>query len=104
MSQQQLLLKEKLSIFTNSTRIWKTVTQITGRYSDGRNGRCSIGVIMSYYGWNGWNGWNGKDDSHAAIKLVGALIALRYAGIDKNLIIQLNDSDATFDEIADYLR
>jgi len=32
------------------------------------------------------------------------LIALRYAGIDKNLIIQLNDSDATFDEIADYLR
>jgi hypothetical protein len=56
---------------------------------------------MSYYGWNGWNG---KDDSHAAIKLLGALIALRYAGIDKNLIIQLNDSDATFDEIADYLR
>jgi hypothetical protein len=53
---------------------------------------------MSYYGWNG------KDDSHAAIKLLGALIALRYAGIDKNLIIQLNDSDATFDEIADYLR
>ncbi|MFZ1877638.1 MAG: hypothetical protein WAU25_11470 [Nitrososphaeraceae archaeon] len=35
-----------------------------------------------------------------AIKLLGALIALRYAGIDKNLIIQLNDSDATFDEIA----
>jgi len=24
----------------------------------------------------------------------------RYAGIDKNLIIQLNNSDATFDEIA----
>ena len=69
-----------------------------GRYSDGRNGRCSIDVIMSYYGWNG------KDDSHAAIKLLGALIALRYAGIDKNLLIQLNDSDATFDEIADYLR
>jgi len=101
MSQRQLLLKEKLSISQILRAYGKQFTQITGRYSDGRNGRCSIGVIMSYYGWNGWNG---KDDSHAAIKLLGALIALRYAGIDKNLIIQLNDSDATFDEIADYLR
>jgi hypothetical protein len=96
MSQRQLLLKEKLSISQILRAYGKQFTQITGRYSDGRNGRCSIGVIMSYYGWNG------KDDSHAAI--LGALIALRYAGIDKNLIIQLNDSDATFDEIADYLR
>ena len=98
MSQQQLLLKEKLSISQILRAYGKQFTQITGRYSDGRNGRCSIGVIMSYYGWNG------KDDSHAATKLLGALIALRYAGIDKNLIIQLNDLDATFDEIADYLR
>jgi len=98
MSQRQLLLKEKLSISQILRAYGKQFTQITGRYSDGRNGRCSIGVIMSYYGWNG------KDNSHAAIKLLGALIALRYAGIDKNLIIQLNDSDATFDEIADYLR
>ena len=98
MSQQQLLLREKLSISQILRAYGKQFTQITGRYSDGRNGRCSIGVIMSYYGWNG------KDDSHAAIKLLGALIALRYAGIDKNLLIQLNDSDATFDEIADYLR
>ncbi|MGA9317255.1 MAG: hypothetical protein WBV84_04285 [Nitrososphaeraceae archaeon] len=94
MSQQQLLLKEKLSISQSLLAHGKQFTQITGRYSDGRNGRCSNGVIMSYYGWNG------EDDSHIATKLVGALIALRYAGIDKNLIIQLNDSDATFDEIA----
>jgi len=98
MSQRQLLLKEKLSISQILRAYGKQFTQITGRYSDGRNCRCSIGVIMSYYGWNG------KDNSHAAIKLLGALIALRYAGIDKNLIIQLNDSDATFDEIADYMR
>ena len=52
---------------------------------------------MSYYGWNG------KDDSQASGKLLGALIALRHAGIDKNLIIRLNDSGVTFDEIADYL-
>ena len=41
--------------------------------------------------------------SHAGGKLLGALIILRYAGIDKNLIIRLNDSGATFDEIADNL-
>jgi hypothetical protein len=58
MSQQQLLLKEKLSISQILRVYGKQFMQITGRYSDG----------------------------------------------DKNLIIQLNDSDATFDEIADYLR
>jgi hypothetical protein len=36
-------------------------------------------------------------------KLLGALIALRSAGIDKNLLIDINDSGMTFDEIADYL-
>jgi hypothetical protein len=40
---------------------------------------------MSYFGWNG------KEDSNASSKLLGALIALRQAGIDRNLIIELND-------------
>jgi hypothetical protein len=57
----------------------------------------SIGVIMSYYSWNG------KDDSQASGKLLAALIALRHAGIDKNLLIDLNDPGFTFHEIADYL-
>ena len=52
---------------------------------------------MSYYGWNG------KEDSGAASKLLGTLITLRSAGIDKNLLIEMNDSGFTFDEIADYL-
>jgi hypothetical protein len=52
---------------------------------------------MSYYGWSG------KDDSQAASKLLGTLIALRSAGIDKNLLIEMNDSGYSFDEIADYL-
>jgi hypothetical protein len=56
-----------------------------------------LGVIMSYYGWNG------KDDFQAASKLLGTLIALRCAGINKNLLIDLNDSGLSFDEIADYL-
>jgi hypothetical protein len=52
---------------------------------------------MSYYGWDG------RDDSHATTKLLGALIALRCADIDKNLLIEMNDSGLSFDEIADYL-
>jgi hypothetical protein len=71
--------------------------QIAERYSDGLNGRCALGVIMSYFGWNG------RDDSNASSKLLGTLIALRNAGIDKNEIIEMNDSGFTFDEIADYL-
>jgi hypothetical protein len=96
--QHQLLLKqEKLTISQILRAYGKQFTQITERYSDGINGRCAMGVIMSYYGWNG------KDDSQASGKLLGALIALRYAGIDKNLLIDLNDSGFTFHEIADYL-
>jgi hypothetical protein len=48
-------------------------------------------------------GWNGKDDSQASGKLLGTLIALRSAGIDKNLLIEMDDSGYTFDEIAAYL-
>jgi hypothetical protein len=95
--QQQQMLKEKLST-SQILRIYgKQFTQITERFSDGRNGRCALGVIMSYYGWNG------KDDSQASGKLLGALIALRYAGVNKNLLIEMNDSGYTFEEIADYL-
>jgi hypothetical protein len=97
MSQQPLVLKEKLSI-SQILRIYgKQFTQIIERYSDGRNGRCAIGVIMSYYGWNG------KDDSQAASELLGTLIALRYAGIDRNLLIDMNDSGMSFEEIANNL-
>jgi hypothetical protein len=49
---------------------------------------------MSYYGWKG------KADSHGAEKLLGAL---RHTGVSKDLIIRLNDSGKTFEEIADYL-
>ena len=36
-------------------------------------------------------------------KLLGASIALRHTGVSKDLIIRLNDSGKTFEEIADYL-
>ena len=97
MSQPQQLLKQELTV-TQVLRIHgKQFRQITERYSDGHNGRCALGVIMSYYGWNG------QDDSEAASKLLGTLIALRCTGVDKNLLIEMNDSGFTFDEIADYL-
>ena len=97
MSQQQQLLKQELTISEILRTYGKQFRQITERYSNGHNGRCALGVIMSYYGWNG------QDDSEAATKLLGTLIALRYAGIDRNLLIEMNDSGFTFDEIADYI-
>ena len=75
----------------------KQFTQIRKQYTDGRGGRCVMGVIMSYYGWDG------KCINNAERRLYAALVALRRAGISKELLIELNDSGATFDQIADYL-
>jgi hypothetical protein len=97
---QQLILKEQQLQLTVSEILrtnGKQFRQITERYSDGFNGRCALGVIMSYYGWNG------HDDSQFASKLLGTLIALKSAGIDKNLVIEMNDSGFSFDKIADYI-
>jgi hypothetical protein len=47
--------------------------------------------------------WNGKHNFDAPIRLQCALRALKSADIDKNIIIQLSDSGAKFDEIANYL-
>ena len=67
------------------------------RYSDGHKGRCAIGLLMSFYGWDG------KDNLDAAKRLLAALVELKDAGIDEGLLIDLNDSGYTFDEISDYL-
>ena len=75
----------------------KQFTQIRKQYTDGLSGRCVMGVIMSYYGWDG------KCITNAERRLYAALVALRQAGISKELLIELNDSGGTFDEIADYL-
>lgn len=75
----------------------KQFRQIRKQYTDGLGGRCVMGVIMSYYGWDG------KCINNAERRLYAALVALRQAGISKELLIELNDSGATFEEIADYL-
>lgn len=98
MSQQkQQLLKQDLTISQILRHYGKQFTQIKKCYSDGQNGRCALGVIMSYFGWNG------KDEPVATNRLLDVLVALGRDGISENLIIRLNDSGATFDEIADYL-
>jgi hypothetical protein len=97
MSSQQLLLRQELTLSQILRTYGKQFTQITERYSDGTNGRCAMGVIMSYFGWNG------KDDIRASRKLLSAFIALTHTGVSKDLVVQLNDSGLSFDEIADYL-
>ena len=94
---QHLISKQQLTVSQILRIHGKQFTQITERYSDGNNGRCVMGVIMSYFGWNG------KDDVRASRKLLSAFIALTHAGVSKDLAVQLNDSGMSFDEIADYL-
>ena len=95
--QQHQLLKPELTV-SQILRIYgKQFTQITEQYSDGHNGRCAMGVIMSYLGWDG------KDDVRASRKLLSAFIALTHAGVSKDLVVQLNDSGMSFDEIGDYI-
>lgn len=52
---------------------------------------------MSYFGWDG------TDDFDTAKVLFAAMGKLKRAGIDEDLLINLNDSGYTFDKIADYL-
>ncbi len=97
MSRQQLLLKQELTVSQILRTYGKQFRQIQMQYSDGKNGRCAIGVIMSYFGWDG------KDDIRASRKLLSAFIALTHAGVTKDLVIQLNDSGMSLDDIADHL-
>ncbi|HZD34453.1 MAG TPA: hypothetical protein VE130_04555 [Nitrososphaeraceae archaeon] len=50
-----------------------------------------------------YRGWNGKDDSDAPNRLLDALATLGRNGISEDLVVGLNDSGMTFDEITDYL-
>ena len=95
--QQQLLKKQELTVSQILRTYGKQFSQIMGQYSDGHDGRCVLGVIMSYYGWDG------VDKINAGKKLSTALNALDHIGIDKNMLIEMNDSGYAFDEIADHL-
>jgi hypothetical protein len=97
MRQQFQLLNEKLLISQILQNYGKQFTQITERYSDGHNGRCAIGVLMSYLSWDG------RVNFGTANSLLAVSDVLKHAGIDEDLLIDLNDSGYTFDEIADYL-
>ena len=95
--QHEQLLSQELSISQILRAYGRQFTQIREQYTDGVNGRCAMGVIMSYYGWDG------KCCTNAERRLYAALVALRRAGLTKESLIELNDSGMTFEEIADYL-
>jgi hypothetical protein len=96
--QLQVLKQQELTVSQILRTYGKQFEQITERYSDGRNGRCAMGVIMSYFGGDG------AHDSDITTSLQAALPTLSNGGLrDDFSIIELNDSGMTFDEIADYL-
>jgi hypothetical protein len=51
--QQQQLLAHELTISQILRTYGKQFTQIREQYTDGINGRCAMGVIFSYFGWDG---------------------------------------------------
>ena len=89
--------KQEASISQIIRTYGKDYKQLRKRYADGEAGRCVMGVIKSYYGWDG------KCITNAERRLYAAQVALRRAGISKELLIELNDSGASFDDIANYL-
>jgi hypothetical protein len=98
MSQQLQLLKQELTISEILRTYGKQFRQITERYSDGHNGRCALGVIWSYFGWDG------RPDSDMTMSIKAALPTLAKTGLgDDFSIIELNDTGWSFDEIADYI-
>jgi hypothetical protein len=97
MSQQLQLFKKELNISEMLRSYGKQFRQIQMRYSDGLNGRCALGVIMSYFGWDG------RENIDAANDILAIFFELKNADIDGDLLIELNDSGMSFEEIADYL-
>ena len=97
MSMQLQLLKQQLTVSQILRTYGKQFRQIQMQYSDGRNGRCAISVLMSYFGWDG------IDDSRASRKFLSAFNALSHARFNKDLVVQLIDAGMSFDGIADYL-
>jgi hypothetical protein len=91
--QQPLLLRQELTVAQILRIYGKQFTQVQTQYSDGHNGRCALGVIMSYFGWDG-------TDDYDVAKVVITMNILKHAGIDEKLLIDMNDSGYTFDEIS----
>jgi hypothetical protein len=98
MSQHLILKKQqRLDVSEILREYGKKFKQVRECYTDGKNGRCALGVLMSYFGWDG------TDYLDAASGLQAATDELKRAGINEDLLIELNDSGMTFGEIADYL-
>ena len=96
--QQQQQLKQKISISQILRTNSKQFRKITERYSDGRSGRCAIGLIMTNFGWVG------ECDSDMISNLQIPLPSLGNIGLhDDFFIIGLNDSYMKFDEVVNYL-
>ena len=77
MSLQQQSLKQELTVSQILRTYGKQFSQIIGQYSDEHNGRCALGIVMSYYGWDG------VDKIDAGRKLSATLNAWIIQGLIK---------------------
>jgi hypothetical protein len=78
MNQHLILKKQQLNVSEILRGYGKKFKQVRERYTDGQNGRCALGVLMSYFGWDG------TDYLDAANGLLVAADELNHAGIDED--------------------
>jgi hypothetical protein len=95
----QSQLQQELSVSQILRVYGKQFRQIKRRFSDEQDGRCAMGVILSYCGWNG----KLSSLSETSASWRAAQRALKKVGIRKGSIIDRNDSGYSYDEIADYI-
>src|SRR5262245_34097360 len=97
---QTLQIQQQVLSISEVLRTYgKQFKQIKRRFSDEHNGRCAMGVILSYYGWDGR--LNSLCDASPSSR--AARQAMRNAGISRSCIMDQNDSGYTFDKIASYI-
>lgn len=98
MNPKQQLLTQNLTVSQILRTYGKQFRQIFGQYTDGLDGRCALGVIMCFFGWDGIR------NSNINTSLQASFNSLANSDLDDGVsVIELNDSGMTFDEIADYL-
>ena len=73
----QHLLAQEMSLPEILLAYDKQFKQIKRRFSDEHNGRCAMGLILSYYGWEG------HSDASKSMKI--ALNSFKEVGISRGI-------------------
>jgi hypothetical protein len=90
---QELTFKQKLAKIVEIVQEKKRLHRfIRYRYSDGEKGRCTLGLLLTYYGWSG----NPLDDSYPSSNSnMFDMLSIH----ERNLIASINYKSYSYDEV-----